>query len=819
LPSKHVLIFSERPPPAPEAPATGLSVRHALMAEALSAAGFDVTYAWPGGGDPGRVLFDQPVQFGTLDVGAHGELAHWIDRYAPHSVILGYWKLADWIPTRLERPLVLDHVAPRLLERQFENRDELAADAAGLIEVLARCDEVWVGNAPQRDLMLPLVLLAGHDCRYEIPVRVVPIAGRTAGRTAGRIEVGAAERTAGDRNDSLRLFHGGRDWPWRNSKAWLAALRDHDGPWRLTDAGEQAGLTGRAQYLELLGASDLALELGDDNTERRYSQSFRMTDALCAGVPVICNDFLPLAELVERHECGWTVGGPEELPALLETIAADRAELARRGENASRLARAQFDADDVYGRLAGPLAALAERGRTDRSRPLIGSRAPGSSGTGPGMASAFGQYLSKWADRRLRKPWQNRLSRKMAGRPMPGAGGACWVVLGRSDVFPTNHGAAVKIERTAWGLSFHVDEVILLTDRRDGYWLYRGGEREFRRFPAWPRLAGWPAAVNRIRVMARGVPYSEALLYLPWVDRGMQFRLLWLIKRHPVEVVQGEYPAYARPAVWAARLFGSRSLMVEHNVEFKRLAEQASELGDATRRRLKRLEVNLANACDKVVTVSDHDRDELVSAGVREALVHTIPHGVDLQRYAGARPVDLRTRYDIPAEHAVLVYHGAYSYPPNLDAVDELAGVLLPRLRAAGCPARVVAFGPQPPERKLPGIVFAGPVDDLAGHLKGGDIAVIPLRQGGGTRMKILDDFAARVPVVTTSKGMEGMAVEHGKHLLVVDDPDEMAAAVIDLLGDEQARHHLAEGAAHWVARFDWREIARAYVELMRRVK
>jgi len=812
LPAEPVLILSELPPPAPDRPATGLAVRHARMAERLAGRGTPVTFAWPEPIGAAPVERGPGRDFDCLPLQSVEQLAGWLTRNQKSVVILGYWELARWLPARLSQPLVLDYVAPRVLERQFEDRERLGEEAGKLVALLSRCDEVWTGNSRQSDLVLPWLLLAGHDCRYTVPVRVVPIAGTVVG--ANR-ETRAENAIDADARRPLTLFHGGRDWPWRDSRAWLDALRG-DGPWRVVDASERAGLAGHAQYLERLAACDLALELSNDNTERRYSQSFRMIDALCAGVPVICNDFLPLAGRVARHACGWTVSRPEDLPPLLARIAEDRAELARRGENARRLALSRFDADEVYGNLAGRLAAMAESRRGDARRPLVELSTPEASGAGPGILSAVRQYLSMWSHRRLRRPWQNRLSRRLANRPMPGPGGVCWVVLARSDLFPTHHGAAVKIERTARGLSFHVDEVILLTDRRDGYWLYRHGEREFHRFPAWPRLAGWPAAVNRIRVMARGVPYSEALLYLPWVDRGMQFRLMWLMKRHPVEVVQGEFPAYARPAVWAARLFGSRSLMVEHNVEFKRIAEQTTDLGEATRRRLKRLEVDLANACDKVVTVSDHDRDELISAGVRETLVRTVPHGVDLECYANAAPVDLRARYGIPAEHAVLVYHGTYSYPPNLDAVDELARVLLPKLHAAGHPASVVAIGPQPPEQKLPGVVFTGAVDDLAGHLQGADIAVIPLRQGGGTRMKILDDFAARVPVVTTRKGVEGMDVEHGKHLLIVDDPAAMTRAVAGLLADPKARSALAGEAAEWVSRFDWREIARAYVELVR---
>jgi len=821
LPAEPVIILSELPPPAPDVPATGLAVRHARMAKALSARGTPVTFAWPAPGGSARISRNPAGSFDCLPLQSVEVLADWLARNEKSVVILGYWELAEYLPPRMTQPLVLDYVAPRVLERQFEDRERLGEEAGKLVELLSRCDEVWTGNSRQRDLMLPWMLLAGHDCRYNVPVRVVPISGTVAGTTARTIEASATDagssRDAGvsDHQSALMLFHGGRDWPWRDSRAWLDVLPG-DGPWRLVDASESAGLAGHAQYLQRLGACDLALELSDDNTERRYSQSFRMIDALCAGVPVICNDFLPLAQLVERYQCGWTIGRPEELPPLLASIFEDRAELARRGENARWLAASRFNADEVYGSLVEQLEALAERNGGGVRRPLLGVPPPESAGTRLGMVAAFRQYMSMWVYDRIRRPWQHRLSRRMVDRPKPNVERACWVVLSRADVFPTDHGAAVKIERTAWGLSFHVAEVILLTDRRDGYWIYRRGEREYQSFPLWPRLAGWPRAVSMIRVMARGVPFSNAFLYLPWVDRGMQFRLMWLMRRHPVEVVQAEFPAYARPAVWASRLFGTRSLMVEHNIEFQRIADQVPELGEPARRRLKRLEVDLANACDRVITVSNRDRRDLVSAGVRDALVHVVPHGVDLERFENARPVDLREAYGIPAEHAVIVYHGIYSYPPNLEAVEELAHGLLPRLRRAGHPASVVAFGPQPPEKNLPGVVFAGAVDDLAGHLKGGDIAVIPLRQGGGTRMKILDDFAARVPVVTTHKGMEGIDVEHGKHLLIVDAPEAMAEVVAGLLEDPQARRELAEAAAQWVSRFDWREIARAYVELVR---
>nr|WP_240955932.1 glycosyltransferase family 4 protein [Wenzhouxiangella sp. XN79A] len=487
--------------------------------------------------------------------------------------------------------------------------------------------------------------------------------------------------------------------------------------------------------------------------------------------------------------------------------------LQRAASGALALAREQLDAARNYAALFDALVALGQGQLQARPQPLDLTAPPAARGA---LGAFRRHYLSRWAHTLVRRPYHRVLQRLAADRPRPAGDEATWIVTSRSDLFPTDHGAAVKIERTAWGLSHHVQRVVLLTDRRDRYWVYERGERSERRFPLWLRALGWPRAFNLLRLLLKGLPYSNAFLYLPLVDRGLHARLLWLLGRYPVEVVQAEFPAYAHPAVWAARLFGTRSVLVEHNVEFQRIADQVPELGARGARLLKRTEVELANACDHVVTVSDRDRDDLIAAGVREARIVTIPHGVDLQRFERAEPVDLRARYGLPADHAVLVYHGIYSYPPNLEAVEELSTRLLPALAERGVQASVLACGPRPPAQPLPGVTFAGPVDDLAGHLKGADLAVIPLRSGGGTRMKILDDFAARVPVVATRKGMEGLPLRDGRELRIVDDPDAMADLVAGLLADVDARQALADRAADWVARLDWRSIAGRYVARVR---
>jgi glycosyltransferase involved in cell wall biosynthesis len=91
-------------------------------------------------------------------------------------------------------------------------------------------------------------------------------------------------------------------------------------------------------------------------------------------------------------------------------------------------------------------------------------------------------------------------------------------------------------------------------------------------------------------------------------------------------------------------------------------------------------------------------------------------------------------------------------------------------------------------------------------ELAGASLAVVPVRYGGGTRVKILESFAHRVPVVSTSLGAEGLDVEDGVHLLVADDAEQFAAAVVRVLRDAQLRVRLTEAAeAHYLDRYDGR--------------
>ena len=265
-------------------------------------------------------------------------------------------------------------------------------------------------------------------------------------------------------------------------------------------------------------------------------------------------------------------------------------------------------------------------------------------------------------------------------------------------------------------------------------------------------------------------------------DGSFFWRTLHVARKIGAGILQAEFPAYAKPCLKARNLLGTQVVIVEHNVEYTRLKAQIPELTDAQYQRFKAIELALCNRVNAVVCVSDNDRQILAEDGVAPKLLHTIPHGVDLAAYDVPARSNAREHFGIPEKATVLVYHGTFSYQPNLEALGVFADELLPRLERLGINCHVLAIGRNPPATSPHHrIHLTGSVEDIAEWLKAADIAVVPLLEGGGTRMKIIDCFAAKLPLVSTSKGIEGIPVENGQDALVIDDWDEMAAAIVSL--------------------------------------
>ena len=226
-------------------------------------------------------------------------------------------------------------------------------------------------------------------------------------------------------------------------------------------------------------------------------------------------------------------------------------------------------------------------------------------------------------------------------------------------------------------------------------------------------------------------------------------------------------------------------------------------------RRWRRIEQRIAKHAASVIVCSPLDRDRLGVANVR-----VIPNAYE--RATGGDPP--RVRSGTPPRGApVLLMVGLLTYEANRDAAGFFATEVLPLIRRSrpGAVFRVVgrydvetnvaAF------RDLPGVSVAGEIPDITTELESADVVVVPIRFGGGTRIKILEAFAHGIPVASTTVGAEGLEVEDGRHLLLADGPEDLARACLRLLDDNALRSALvAEGEALWEARYRSSAVRRA---------
>jgi glycosyltransferase involved in cell wall biosynthesis len=189
----------------------------------------------------------------------------------------------------------------------------------------------------------------------------------------------------------------------------------------------------------------------------------------------------------------------------------------------------------------------------------------------------------------------------------------------------------------------------------------------------------------------------------------------------------------------------------------------------------------------------------LAASEVHEAAVRERHPGLAVSVVPNTVEVPETVRRDPRSPALRLLFVGNLGYEPNVDAALWIAGELVPRLRRDGSIVELCVAGSHPvPEVAAlagPGIeIHADPVD-LAPHYAWADLALAPIRAGGGTRIKILEAFAARVPVVATSIGAEGLAVDDGEHLLLADDGHDFATACRRLKEDPRLGERLAANA------------------------
>lgn len=360
--SQTVCIVTHGGYPDPETVVSGNSVRAYSLASGLVEHGFRIRWLYPASLEPDRAPrhIDPTADISVDTYGGARDLHRRIDESSPAAVLVGYWELLEGFPERSGWPVIVDVVAPRILESLYETNRDVEAYARKLLRLYRRADLFLAGNERQRHFLLPWLILAGVDCRADVPVSTLPISMQPARAPAPRIPA-----------PPWHFVTGGVDWPWRHSTPWIetivrtlgelpeesARLRLLSGSYvyaREDAPGELGSWPSErvvSQPLLPYGTmSDLfatgchvGIELADRNTEREYSQSFRALEFLRAGLPLVCNGYLELAAHVRRYDAGWVVDSHDDVAAVIRRIVAQPDVWAGKSANAIRLVEREFN--------------------------------------------------------------------------------------------------------------------------------------------------------------------------------------------------------------------------------------------------------------------------------------------------------------------------------------------------------------------------------------------------------------------------------------------------------------------------------------------
>lgn len=328
-------------------------------------------------------------------------------------------------------------------------------------------------------------------------------------------------------------------------------------------------------------------------------------------------------------------------------------------------------------------------------------------------------------------------------------------------------------------------------------------------------LSGAARGIDYLKHVGKSAPYAVSR----FADEKVQHDLALWFRDERFDVAVCDFLDAA--VNFPARL-NIPSVLFQHNVEaeiWRRHSETASSplkkaMYGVEFRKMQRYEEAAVRKFQHVIAVSENDRT-LMMRWVDGERITVVPTGVNLAQF---RPDGVRGTEPEP----LVSFVGAMDWEPNVDGVEYFCGEIWPTIQAEVPGARFRIVGRNPVRRvqkwASESIEVTGRVPSVVEHLRESAVVIVPLRIGGGTRLKIYEAMAAEKAVVSTTVGAEGLDVHAGRDIMLADDAKAFAQAVIMLLRDRDLRKRYEKAAAETAARYDWPAIGQRFSEVLRAV-
>lgn len=272
--------------------------------------------------------------------------------------------------------------------------------------------------------------------------------------------------------------------------------------------------------------------------------------------------------------------------------------------------------------------------------------------------------------------------------------------------------------------------------------------------------------------------------------------------------------------------YGCHTIYDAHNVEACLRQEmhkslQGQELKATVESRLllrqvKSIECDFVRQVDQLWVCSENDANlfqKLYGTGLP---IHVVANGVNVTDYESVRLSSSSLLPGLEPNPWTLVFTATFTHQPNRVAVQILIDQIYPQLRNIYPQCRLILVGRSPTPymkeaaKRNSSIQVTGTVPDIRPYLAAASVVIVPLFEGGGTRLKILEAFAASRPVVSTTKGAEGLSVRDGEHLLIRDTIEGLVAGVCQLWSDPSVGQKLADSAYQLVqSKYSWEAVGR----------